>query len=973
MQRAFPKLTFKNPLDIAFEGDRVFIAEQAGRIYSFRNIEGVASPDLAADLPREVKGLEKVPLADGVSALYGIAFHPNFRESRFIYVCYVLNVPPPAGHRAFTPRDQQGSRVSRFTVTQSDPPRIDPASEQVIITWFAGGHNGGCLKFGPDGYLYISTGDGGDPDPPDPFNTGQDINDLLSSILRIDVDHPSPDGKPYSIPPDNPFIHTTGARPEVWAYGLRNPWRMSFDRQTGNLWVGDVGWELWESVVCARAGGNYGWSIMEGPNPVHPDGKRGPTPLTPPVLALSHAEAASLTGGVVYHGKRLSDLSGHYIFGDWQTSRLWAAKCTGGDKLEPHREIAQTEQRIVAFGEQNDGELLIVDHQGGGLWRIVPNQASSQPSHFPHKLSQTGLFTSVKDQTPAPGVLPFAVNAPQWVDGASAQRWIAVPGAAGMAWGKGVWGDDKPAWPAGSVLVRTLSMSAPLSGGGSGGGSGSSTAISHVETQLLHFDGKQWRAYSYAWNADQADAELIDAAGDDRPLAIADPKAPGGVRKQQWRFASRTQCMTCHNVWSDYALAFNAAQLDRDEQFGSFIDNQIRTFRHIGLLLGSRPGGSDEPPPQSSSNQKLALSDPYDAALELNERARSYLHVNCSQCHRFGGGGSALFDVRKELPLERTNLVDVKPNLGDFGIDRAKLVSRGDPARSVLLYRMAKLGTGRMPHIGSDHVDERGLALMRQWIDAMPGSDIAHGAGGSDCRPLLDEIRRPRATPQEIAAAADKLLASPHGGLALALALLDEKIPPARLEAVTRRGAASALPQVRDLFRRFDPADQQSDRLGPNINPAKLLALHGNAERGRQLFFDQAAGSAAAAAGGLCARCHIVNGRGSEFGPDLSHIASKYNRADLLDNILNPSKTIAPGYATYILRTRAGDTYSGLLVKKTDAQVVLKDAQLKLVTIPTQTVERLAPQSISAMPEGILGELKVQQGADLLEFLDTLR
>ena len=937
-RRAFANLTFEKPLDIAFESGsgRIFVAEQYGKIYSFPNDERCSTADLALDVRTQVKGLDKVPYSRGLDSVYGIAVHPHFRENHYLYVCYALGMNAPPGVR-LTPKNQQGTRISRFTVSDTNPPRIDPASERIILTWFAGGHNGGCIKFGPDGYLYISSGDGGDPDPPDPFGTGQDISDLLSSILRIDVDHPSPDGKPYSIPADNPFVHTPGARPEVWAYGLRNPWRMSFDSQSGNLWVGDVGWELWESVVCAKAGGNYGWSIMEGPNPVHPDGPRGPTPLVPPVIALSHSEAASLTGGIVYHGNKLPGLRGHYLFGDWQTSRLWAAKCNG-DKLEPHKQIAQTDQRIVAFGEQPDGEVLIVDHGGGGLWRIVPNEAAGRPSHFPRKLSETGLFASVKDQAPAPGVIPFSINAPQWVDGATAQRWIAVPGSQGMSWGKGVWGDDKPAWPQGSVLVRTLSL-----------------AGRQVETQLLHFDGKQWHGYTYAWNDQQTDADLVDSAGDDKPMSIPDPSAPGGVLRRRWHFASGAQCMTCHNVWSDYALAFNEPQLDRMGRFGDGTDNQIHAFREMRLLPSPMGKSGD-----SSSNQKLTLTDPYEPSADLNERARSYLHTNCSQCHRFGGGGSALFDVRKELPPEAMHLINAKPNLGDFGIKGAKIVSAGDPARSVLLYRMAKLGRGRMPHIGSDVVDVKGLDLMRRWIGSLGES------GGGEYSKELRLLEDGAGDYAAVSAATERLLSSSGGALSLVCEIDNGKLAPKTLEMVTTRGIGATQDSVRDLFRRFDPNEQQADRLGPNINPAKLLALHGDAARGRVIFYEQTGA-------GLCARCHITNGRGADFGPDLSHIASKYNRADLLDNILNPSKTIAPGYITYIVRTKAGDTYSGFLISKSEREIVIKDAQLQHIHVPAGDVQKVSAQPVSAMPEGLLSDLTPQQAADVLEFLSGLK
>src|SRR5436309_900374 len=179
--------------------------------------------------------------------------------------------------------------TSRLTGTP-EPPRCDPKSEKILITWLAGGHNGCDMHFGPDGFLYISTGDGADPNPPDRLDTGQDLSDLLSSILRIDVDREDP-GKPYAVPPDNPFVNMAGARPEIWSYGFRNPWRMSFDRATGDLWVGDVGWELWEMVYRVTKGGNFGWSVMEGRQQVRPEAKRGPTPILPPALDFPHTEA----------------------------------------------------------------------------------------------------------------------------------------------------------------------------------------------------------------------------------------------------------------------------------------------------------------------------------------------------------------------------------------------------------------------------------------------------------------------------------------------------------------------------------------------------------------------------------------------------------------------------------------------------------------------------------------------------------
>lgn len=267
--RAFPNLKFEHPLLLARcpGSDRLFLGEQAGVLYSFANKQD-AKAELFFDLRKEISTIHLHPQAKGVEAVYGLAFHPNFAKNRQCFVCYTLQ-----GKNGGPRNLADGTRVSRFTVTATNPPRIEPSSEEIVLNFPQGGHNGGDIHFGPDGMLYVSTGDGATPNPPDDLNTGQDISDLLSSVLRIDVDRKDA-GKNYAVPKDNPFVAMAGARPEVWAYGFRNPWRMSFDRLTGELFVGDVGWELWEMVHRIEKGGNYGWSAMEGPQPVKPEQDR---------------------------------------------------------------------------------------------------------------------------------------------------------------------------------------------------------------------------------------------------------------------------------------------------------------------------------------------------------------------------------------------------------------------------------------------------------------------------------------------------------------------------------------------------------------------------------------------------------------------------------------------------------------------------------------------------------------------------
>lgn len=929
-ERAFPKIGFHNPVELAFMpgSDRIFVVEQGGTIYSFKNAGDAAQRDVVINLPREVRSFADVPKAGGIGTALGLAFHPQFARNRYCYICYVLDPKPGE------PPLANGSRVSRFTVSATEPPRCDPASEVVLLDWRGGGHNGCALRFGPDGYLYISTGDSADPAPPDPLGTGQDISDLLSSILRIDVDH-TDKGRPYSIPADNPFVDIPRARAEVWAYGLRNPWRMSFDRVTGNLWAGDVGWELWEMVYWITRGGNYGWSITEGPQPVHSQAVHGPTPISPPALALPHTEAASITGGYVYHGKRLPELTGHYIFGDWETRRIWASKCDGAT-LAPYRQIAQTDLRIIAFAEDEVGEQYFADYEGGGIYRLVPNSAIASPAPFPRRLSETGLFRSVADYSPAPGVYPFVINAPQWNDGAVPDWLVAVPGEMSP-----IIREDKTVFPAGTVLLRTFCLDLK---------SGDDRARRRVETQMLHFDGTRWNAYTYCWNDEQTDALLVDAAGSEHTYNAIDPAAPGGKRERTWHFSSRAQCFTCHTTWNNFTLAFNEPQLDRELSAGGKSHNQVESFRAIRILPADR----------GDTSRDWRLVNPYDPTAALDDRARSYLEANCAHCHRSGGGGAALIDLRRELPLEKTRTVDATPLLGGFGIDQPLIVARGMPRRSVLLYRMAKLGSGRMPHIGSAQVDSAGVALMAQWVSEL--SDRGPAAEAAELRLLqaADDGNHAGAV-----AAIDAMLTAPNSALSLACALHRGEIPTRIREEAIRRGVASKQDSIRELFEGFLPPEQLAARLGTSIDSAKLLSRRGDADQGRKVFFGSAA------EGGLCSRCHRVGDEGNAYGPDLTRIATKHDRAALLENILYPSKVIDPQFATYLLRTKKGQTATGLLVKKTDDEVIIKDVQGKETRFAADQVDRLTTQPISSMPDSLLSGLTEQQAADLLEFLSS--
>jgi putative heme-binding domain-containing protein len=941
--RVFPGLKFKAPVDLSAApgSDRLFLADQAGQVHSFKS-DGSGS-DLCCDLTNSIAG---------VSALYGITFHPGFATNRQVYLCYVLQDGNP-----------EGSRVSRFTMSSTEPPTIDLASERVIITWLAGGHNGGCIKFGLDGYLYISTGDGAGPDPPDPLQTGQSVSDLLSAVLRIDVDHQ--DGqKPYAVPSDNPFLGRPEARPEVWAYGLRNPWRMSFDRQTGALWVADVGWELWEMVYRVERGGNYGWSIVEGPQSIHPDGKRGPTPILSPLKAHPHSEAASITGGFVYHGSKLPQLAGVYIYGDWVTGKIWALR-SEQNLLISVDELVDTPLQVVCFAEDQAGELLVVDY-GGGIYRLEANTQPSTQLVFPRRLSETGLFESVSGHQLARGVIPFQVNAEMWNDYGTAERFIGLPGHSRIETGAtNVWVyQSKNEWryPTNAVLGRTFSIQMEH---------GNPRSARRLETQLLHFDGREWHAYTYRWDEAQSDAALVDAGGDELTLNARDASAPEGHRQQVWRFPSRSECLRCHNPWVNVALAFTGSQLNRPVP--------------AGLNSGSTAGGEDSSGPGGDVNQLVALSrlscfdqpmdervkprfnSPYDASAELNERARCWLHVNCSHCHREGAGGSVVSHFDYDTPLRDMKALGQMPSQGNLGLTNAHVITPGDPCSSVLYYRIATTGQGRMPLIGSRFVDTRGLQLLHDWIATLPlGRGANHQADGPVS--LSDEDREAarcvarRAAGCNIPAALDRLLSSPNGSLALlsALNVAGASCPPELPRVVAQHSAF----QVRDLFERFLPEKLRPAKLGLNTKPEQILALRGDPQEGRKAFFREAV---------QCSTCHRIAGQGRNFGPELSRIGRKYEPAQLLDQILNPSKTIDPAFVTYQVQMKDNESYAGLILKRSADELLLKDGNLREVRIPMADVKSVQAQQLSTMPEGLLQSLTAQDAADLVAFLSSLK
>jgi len=670
-RKVFEHLKFSRPLYMIMEpgdGSRAMVVEQNGKVWAFKHDEQAREKDLFCEIEDH--------------DTYSICFHPKFAQNRYVYV--FANGPQ-------SDRVKRFNRIVRYTVTRDAPHRCDPDSKVTVIEWRSNGHNGGEMAFGPDGCLYISSGDGTSDSDGD--LAGQDLTTLTAAILRLDVDG-APAGSTYRVPEDNPFLNIPGARPEIWAYGFRNPWRMCFDPTTGDLWVGDIGQDLWEMVYVVQRGANYGWSVMEGSRPFYPLRKRGPTPFSPPTIEHPHSEARSITGGLVYTGSRFPDLKGAYLYGDYATGKVWGARYRDG-KVTWHQELADTPYQILGFCQGPGGEIYLVDY-AGGIYALEPRPDEKPPHPFPRKLSETGLFIDTASHRVHPALIPYEVVAPLWSDGAAKQRFIALPGESTVAFQPaGAW-----RFPEHTVLVKTFTLPTvdPATG---------AVRPQRIETRLLTLQQGEWQGYTYRWNDAQTDAELVPAAGADATFAVADASDPTGRRSQTWHLPSRPECMVCHSRAGGFVLGPHTNQMDRPIDYHGVTVNQLEHLAAWGVLTGYR---------RQAVQPQRRLVDPTDVTAPLEARARSYLHANCAQCHVEAGGGNSAFSINIATPPQRIGLIDAMPQHDRFGIENARLITPGSPETSVLYYRLTTLGRGRMPPLGSSVVDRQAADLIAQWI-----------------------------------------------------------------------------------------------------------------------------------------------------------------------------------------------------------------------------------------------------------------
>ncbi len=651
----YPALPLLNPLVGLYQspGDSTvwYALKQSGQVVRFANDPAANSVETFVDIADRVD-------YGGEKGLLGMAFHPDFASNGFVYLSYTSS--PASGLE---------SRVSRFTLNSATG-TLDPASEQIILTLAQpfSNHNGGQIAFGPEGLLYIGLGDGGSGG--DPLGNGQDPTTLLGSMLRVDVGNGLAG---YSIPAGNPFASGGGA-PEVYAYGLRNPWRWSFDRMTGALWLGDVGQNDYEEVDIITSGGNYGWNRMEGNHCFPPASSCDPTGLTLPVAEYDHTQGIAITGGYVYRGSEAPALAGRYLFGDYGSGKIWslADEGAGGYRVT---ELLDTNLNIASFAEDANGELYVL-HLGGTIHKVAPDAANATGS-VPATLSGWGCFQTIDVASFSDSVVPYDINAVLWSDFAGKERFMAIPSGTTIS----IDAEGRLVFPPGSVLGKHFRLDGSL-----------------VETRLLMYHANSgWHGYSYEWNESQTDADLLTVAKDKT------------IGTQIWHYPSSTECLLCHTPVAGFSLGPELGQLNRDFVYPGLIANQLITLEAIGLM-------ADPLNDQQKSTVYHAIDD---TAYSAERRARSYLHANCAMCHQPGGPGGGNLDLRLSAGFAATGLCNRAPLAGDLGLINPVLLKPGDPDQSILVMRMESDGITRMPPLASSEIDAGAAAVIREWISAL--------------------------------------------------------------------------------------------------------------------------------------------------------------------------------------------------------------------------------------------------------------
>ena len=736
VENAFPNLNFVDPLDMReYPGkNKYVVAGKTGLLWSFDNDPNVSSKKLFLDISSQVR-------ISGDGGFMGFVFHPEFGltgspNRGYVYVYY--RYQSPAGSNG----DWGYSRLTRFTVPDGEEV-VDPQSEYVLIQQFDRGdnHNGGSMFFGPeDGFLYLSIGDEGGPF--NPLASTQKIDgSFFSGILRIDLDkrggnisHPiirqpkspasPPNGWPgtysqgYFIPNDNPWINSNGTvLEEFWALGLRSPHRMYLDSPSGDLWVGDVGQGVREEVSILKKGDNALWPYREGNH--RRIGGDLPGNLigtyTDPLIDYPRTEGKSIIGGIVYRGEKWANsLGGKYIFSDNEAQQIWSLDYYNSGSLEKELiasipfETNVWKDGVSHIHSGEDGEVYVLqlaghNRSGGRIYKLAPQTVGNSRVEAPVLLSQTGAFTDVPSLSVSSGLIPYQPTLNFWSDGAGKQRWIALPNdGTHDSPSEKIEFSESGEWnfPKGTVFIKHFTLPKD---------DRNPTVVQNIETRfLVHGEDGTYYFLTYRWRDDQSDADLVRAA-QDRNISI---QTTSGTRRQIWHYPSDSECLTCHNATAKQVLGMNTRQMNGVHSYPQTARtaNQLETLNHLNWFQPALSESAIPSYPTLKNNQ--------DASASVEDRALSYLDVNCGYCHRPEALQTS-FDLRYTTPLANKGILDGEVG-DDLGISGAKLIVSGDEAKSIIYQRLISLHEPiMMPPLAKRVVDEEGKALISEWIQSL--------------------------------------------------------------------------------------------------------------------------------------------------------------------------------------------------------------------------------------------------------------
>lgn len=651
LEPAFAGISFDKPVDVVphpSEPGSWLVALHQGLILRVGD-DGSSAP--FADLRQQVT-------AGAQWGLQALALAPDFAATGVLYVAYTGSEPSDVAPGLT-------SYVARLTSTDSGrTASVD--SLEVLLSESQPGPWAPveCLRFGPDGLLYISWGSGA---------TSARADSLRGALLRIDVTQAGHDGRPYGIPSDNVSLDTE-LRPEIYARGFRTPWRFSFDRETGELWLGDVGQRRFEEINRILPGRHYGWPLFEGSE------CRGANCELPdredPVVTHGGAEMCALIGGFVYRGRSMPKRLGQYIYADSCSGSIWAVDLAAPSPAPRLILPGDSTMQVGSFAEDRDGELYVVEStEAGGrqnqVFRLVARQAQPEAAKTPPlSLAQLGCIGSDGFDDPPFGMLRYQLRAPAWADGARA----SIFGVGRFKRFYGPQETPRPGTP--GLFLKTLSRDERP-----------------IETQMLvQRSDATWDAYSYAWNE----------AGDDA-LPVQRSEVRQLADGSHWSFRTE-DCLGCHSATNQVLLGVTLAQLD--VAIGSGETSQLDQLVADGVFHGTIPDGVQP------------MADWRDESLALNTRARSYLHVHCAPCHRpTGRGAHAGFDLRRSVPLEATGACSVEPGEANRETQGETIATPqpGTLRGAALLERMHSDGPMAMPP-GRQRVDPVGVALLEQWL-----------------------------------------------------------------------------------------------------------------------------------------------------------------------------------------------------------------------------------------------------------------